>query len=378
MPPSPFSPRLGYAALLALAVAMLAPGTRATTAVAWSEGGGTFGLAANGPGDEVAAAAVQDCRRRGGGGDCRVVSWLDQPGYGALYESCAGRQCKASVVGGRPSRDQAHQDARQACRDAHGSADCMPLADWEEFGIAFPAPSSPPSLRPPERSRGDVDFRRILQAAGRRDADAEYVLGKLAHYTDRHGEAFFWLNRAAEDGSQDARTALAIMHLYGRGTARNPEAAARLLADPAAADFLEPDGLLREKYTLLEESAFLGQPGAQAALGTYYHEGRNGIRKDSQRARFWLDKAAGSGDPMAQYHLGMDLFYGAAGQPQDRDRGFELLKRSANQGFALAQTFMGVILESRNRREHALAYFRKAARQGEPIALRKLKEAGLD
>lgn len=342
------------------------------------------------------AAALTDCRGRGGGDDCRVIATTDRPGYGALYEACAGEHCRIRAVAGRQTRDQAHRDARQDCRDFHGAADCLPLADWEEFGIAAPdaASAASPQL-PPAGGGTSMDSARIAQAARQGNAHAEYILGKLAYHRSDYEQASYWLKRSADKGSDQAKAALGILYLYGRGVARDPDQGRALLRqtvpgeDPALAELadisaggqpssaaLEPDPLLRQKYAPLEESAFRGIASAQAALGFYYQEGRNALHQDTQRALFWLGQAASRGEPMAQYHLGMGMFHGTSGFFLDRSRGFELIKRSANQGFAPAQTFMGILMEARKHPGHAESYFRKAAAQGEPVAVRRLREAG--
>ena len=55
---------------------------------------------------------------------------------------------------------------------------------------------------------------------------------------------------------------------------------------------------------LLRESAGLGDPLAHLKLGTFYHNGEMGLKKDDEKARIHWEKAAESGYLIARHHLG--------------------------------------------------------------------------
>lgn len=124
---------LGTATLLLLS---MAPGmVNAFTAIAWSESGQKGGSVKNAPTREAAiSAAITDCKKNGGGSDCQVFKVTDEPGFVALYATCA-KTCGVTAVTGRATAEQARADGKRDCEAHHRNA-CLLAQEWEEaFGV---------------------------------------------------------------------------------------------------------------------------------------------------------------------------------------------------------------------------------------------------
>jgi TPR repeat protein len=98
---------------------------------------------------------------------------------------------------------------------------------------------------------------------------------------DRHEEDPEMYQDAAEGGDLNARYKLAMCYYFGKGTKRNMEETVKHLQIAAESDHE------RSQYEL---------------SGIYKH-GRDEIKKDTEKANFWLQKAAENGDRDAQYDL---------------------------------------------------------------------------
>ena len=103
----------------------------AFTAIAWSQSGQRGGSVKNAPTKETAiSAAITDCKKNGGGTDCQVFKVSDEPGFVALYATCA-KTCGVSAVTGRPTAEQARADGKREC-EAYYRASCQLAQEWEE------------------------------------------------------------------------------------------------------------------------------------------------------------------------------------------------------------------------------------------------------
>jgi hypothetical protein len=119
--------------LLTLALAVWLPASYATTAVVFSESTGRYGVAFNEPSRDAALKkAVEDCRHRGGAGDCKPVKVTDETGFGTVAMTCAGTYCGLSVISGRPTAAQAERDAVEDCNSYYGTKDCRAYDRWQE------------------------------------------------------------------------------------------------------------------------------------------------------------------------------------------------------------------------------------------------------
>ncbi len=100
-----------------------------------------------------------------------------------------------------------------------------------------------------------------------------YEMGKAYYYGDGveqdYDKAFSAFSYATKVGDSDAQTALAIMHIEGKGTPQND----------------------KQGITLLQESANQDHAKAQYYLGSMYYLGI-GVDRDLEVAFQWIKKSA--------------------------------------------------------------------------------------
>lgn len=114
--------------------------------------------------------------------------------------------------------------------------------------------------------------------------------------------------RAADDGRDEYRTALA--HLHGEGVPKDA----------------------RKAFLWMERSAEQGYVEAEYALGVALRDGI-GVSRDDERALKWLRIAAQTGDPRAQLDVGR-MYVSGKGGPIDLIKGYGWLALAAAQGVA--------------------------------------------
>lgn len=305
---------------------------------------------------------------------------------------------------------------------------CLLVPDWAS---AEPATSSPTATPDIERSAAmthrltaspdaGVEGRSVLlNMAVQGHAASQYLLA-LMHLDEAgpahdRAEALKWLERAAAQRHEGARTHLAGMAARGdaaahlslgliaRDIAGNDMAAARHLRAAAAAG--DPQGLLAlgELYdaggAVIRDEAYaarLFRSAAATAMGAVLHArqaataGILGPGSDE-----WLEFAAtrtraahrfppaGSArraELFAHYWVGLALLAGA-GTAADSPRGLAHHRAAAARGFALAEFSLGLLYE----RGHgvprdlgaARQWFRRAAEHGHPLAAERVSPKGL-
>jgi TPR repeat protein len=82
-----------------------------------------------------------------------------------------------------------------------------------------------------------------------------------------------------------------------------------------------------------------GDAEAQFDAALSYYEGKK-VKKDDEKAFFWMGKAAEQGHIKAQFNMG--AFYGnGIGVPKDREKAFFWYTKSAEQGLSNAQFVLG-------------------------------------
>lgn len=128
--------------------------------------------------------------------------------------------------------------------------------------------------------------------------------------------AFFWYQKAAEQGIVDALYELSLCYEEGEGTAPYPKKAQRLL----------------------EEAAELGHVQAQFRLAMQYYEGdcAIGLKQDYKEAAYWLEKAAEQDDNFAQYYLGL-CYQNGEGVERDYEKAVSLFRRAADREYPQAE-----------------------------------------
>jgi uncharacterized protein len=274
--------------------------------------------------------------------------------------------------------------------------------------------------------KDDTEATRLLHlAANRGYMAAEESLGMFAetgigmdqNRPDR-AAALDWYHKAAQQGSMDAATDIALMYANGKGVARDPAQAVewfRRAADGgdgsaqynlalmyergegvpqdfneairwlnAAADqnlvpplmalaelFLQPPNStitadVPKAMRYYERAASLGNPASEAILGTIFSRGLQG-KVDYAQALEWYKKAANHGDPDGEFALGVSYALGH-GVAVDYAEARRWLTAAASQGQIEAQYDLAIICEQGNGappdRDLASHYYQMAADRG--------------
>ena len=153
----------------------------------------------------------------------------------------------------------------------------------------------------------------------------------------------------------------------GCAKAANPEAAALWQRGSALCSRND----CRDAYPFLLRAAQMGEPHAQATLGTMFSQG-DGVRRDDRAAVHWYTLAAAQGHRAAEYNLGGMYLDGAGGLREDDAKGVQLYLASARQGFAPAQAGLGIAYELgigvSPDRASAIRWLDQAAAQGDAQA----------
>ncbi|MGH7118720.1 MAG: tetratricopeptide repeat protein [Acetobacteraceae bacterium] len=156
--------------------------------------------------------------------------------------------------------------------------------------------------------------------------DAEYWYGRMllegrgVPPSPKEGRA--WISRAAASGMLDAKVALAVLLLSGRGGSRDHRGA----------------------LALFREAAEQGHIGARFGLGAML--GGHDVLPDRPAAQPWYLAAAGHGHAHAELMLGRYLAHGAAGDP-DAERARAWLARALRQSLAEARADLDALLRQR-------------------------------
>ena len=164
---------------------------------------------------------------------------------------------------------------------------------------------------------------RLAAKAGH--AEAQFNLG--LQYLNGDGVkqdekiAFQWFSKAAAQEVASAQFNLALMYEKGDGTKADSEQAIKWYKTAAKLGNVNAMQNLGIKYLLgeyvarndikaielLNEAAEQGQRNAQYLLGRLYHEGRDKIKTDWDKAEKWYLLSAKQGHPDAQYQLAVIL-----------------------------------------------------------------------
>lgn len=201
--------------------------------------------------------------------------------------------------------------------------------------------------------KDDAEALRLLhQAADQGYMAAEEALGIFAEAGVGTGhaapvEALHWYGKAAQQGSLDAATNMALIYANGRG--------------------VEKDDM--QALIWFRRAAEGGNDSAQYNLAMMYERGE-GVPQDYKEAMRWLTAAADQNLVPAMLDLADILL-----QPPDStitknvSRAVEYYERAADQGSAVAQATLGTIftkgLQGKVDYEQAAKWYKKAADQGE-------------
>ena len=113
-----------------------------------------------------------------------------------------------------------------------------------------------------------IDILKPLANAG--DLESQIKLAMTYGMEQDYPNMRLWFAKAADNGSDDAKSYLASMYRAGVGGPKDEAKAIQLF----------------------EESADAGSANAQAQLGYLYEKGESGLKADPVQARYWYEKAA--------------------------------------------------------------------------------------
>jgi TPR repeat protein/transglutaminase-like putative cysteine protease len=217
----------------------------------------------------------------------------------------------------------------------------------------------------------------------------DYNFGVKAFDGRNYELALTWFKPLAEKGHVRAQSYLGSMYEGGRGVAVDyPEAArwyrrAAEQGDPYSQTrlgYFYENGLAATRDDKLAaqwygKAAEAGDEQGQMAFAAMYRDGR-GVARDFKAAEKWFSLAAGQGSAWSQMNLGMLYSHGGDGIPMDYVKAVELFRKAADQNDAYAQYNLGWAYESglgvpKDRRE-SITWYRKAASNGNLLALRRL------
>jgi uncharacterized protein len=195
-------------------------------------------------------------------------------------------------------------------------------------------------------------------------------------------QAVVWFRRAADGGDPSAQYNLALMYERGEGVPRDYHEAVRWFSAAADQNLIPPLLALAEisiqppsptlptnvnkAVDYYQKAAGLGSAAAEVALGTIFSKGMQG-KVDYAQAAGWYTKAAQQGEPDGQFALGVSYALGH-GVPVDYAQARRWLAAGAGQGQVEAQYDLAIICEQGNGappdRDQAAHYYQMAADQG--------------
>ena len=237
----------------------------------------------------------------------------------------------------------------------------------------------------------------IRQQAERGDSGDELLYG-LALLEGRYGlapdarEGVAWIRRAVRDGEPFAMLELGKAYAEGRGVEKDPAAATDWWRKAAARGAAEAKYHLAQAYLAgegvphnpeaagrwLREAAQEGYAPAQYQLGRMLHEGEV-VEKDDTAALHWLARAAASG-----YRETMDLqrlvrSVVDAASPVAHEYRDALRERAEHNDphaqYELALRYETGVLDVDRDAARALAWLKRAAENGNVLAMRRLARA---
>ncbi len=224
----------------------------------------------------------------------------------------------------------------------------------------------------------------LLKARAAGDITASFDLGRMHHKgegVDKNVKlARDYYAEAAEKGYVRGQYRLAHLLLDGEDDVQaNPRDAHRWVIKASEADFPDAFSLLGWMYEKgivvpedsvkalenYERAAMLGNAYSQCKTGICYRDA-SGVKKNADKAWFWLEMSASQGDVDAATCLG--FLYDDASYSKHQDRAVDWLKVAAEKGDKTAQNTMGYILEHGHGKikpndNEALKWYQKAAAQ---------------
>lgn len=199
------------------------------------------------------------------------------------------------------------------------------------------------------------DFNDTLALAEQGDVQSQSIIGLKYYFGDSveyfgnsikkdYSKAFYWLEKAANNGSLEAQYSLGVM--YGDGEGVNQD--------------------YKKAIEWFEKAALKDYPLAQYNLGVMYGKGE-GVKKDLKKAIEWHKKAAINGNNESQFIMGV-IYYNGDIEKQDYKKAFELFEKSALNGHVGSELYLGMMYENGKGIKYdisqAIDWYKKSANKG--------------
>ena len=245
----------------------------------------------------------------------------------------------------------------------------------------------------------NADIRKMIEAAEKGDATAQYNLGMIygiggADVERNDAEAVCWIRKSADQGYAQAQEALGFCYNKGMGVEQSDGEAVKWYRKAAEQGIASAQSTIGKYYIVgkgvdksfkegakwFRKAAEQGDDDSQQWLGMSYESGRGVEQSDSEAVK-WYRKAAEQDNSDAQCHLATCYLKGK-GVEQSYIECFKWARKAAELGNAEAQFCLGLFykkgvgVEPSNR--EASKWFRKAAEQGNTEAVAALNLVGAD
>ena len=201
----------------------------------------------------------------------------------------------------------------------------------------------------------------LKKAAERGDTESMFYLGTLYTVDPKlkdEKEAFKWTSTAAQKGWLPAVRQLGVLYRSGFGVDKNIELALQNL----------------------ESAANQGDQSANEILADMYRNGEVDGRKDFEKSRVYMMKAALSGSKKAML-MTAEIYLKGEGVAKDIDKALNLLVQASEKGLVEADLLLGDIYtlgkDVTADFEKAFHYYKKAAEAGNKYGMFKLALAYL-
>jgi len=133
----------------------------------------------------------------------------------------------------------------------------------------------------------------------------------LAKHILKHNLPFEEEKRKAEKGCPECQMQMGLYYFVGQNVRRDDEEGIRWFEKAAERGYLRaivkvlstysdryPESMQRDLYWT-QKAADLNEPYRQFRLGMYYEEGKHGLEKNLEQAKFWYKKSAALGEKEA-------------------------------------------------------------------------------
>jgi TPR repeat protein len=171
-----------------------------------------------------------------------------------------------------------------------------------------------------------------------------YEQALAANWEGNNEQAYQLMRQCADSGHPQCIWATGLMHVWGRGVAKDNE----------------------EAVQWFEKAIQAGYTHGMIELGNMYRDGDD-LDKDTDRAVSWYQKAVAAGELDGKVAEGLLHFYGE-GVEKDESRGMALIQEAARAGNAWGQNVMGLAHQAGRGVDKdpaaAVRWYRKAAKQG--------------